>query len=96
MLNIGGIEMALFDRDVKNSSDAMFDRNHDGVLDPFEQTMRYTFLEEMLDEDEDDDDEFISSDSSYDDILDEIEDMDEDEAREYLESEGYDPDDFDF
>lgn len=88
--------MALFDRDVKNSSDAMFDRNHDGVLDPFEQTMRYTFLEEMLDEDEDDDDEFISSDSSYDDILDEIEDMDEDEAREYLESEGYDPDDFDF
>lgn len=80
--------MGFFDRDVKGGYDRLFDYNRDGKLDAFEQAMQWDDLDRVLSDDTDfEDDE--------EDILDEIEDMDEDEAREYLESEGYDPDDFD-
>ena len=51
------------------------------------------FMDEMISESESEDDGL-----TYDneDILDAIDGMDEDEASEYLELEGYDPDDFDF
>lgn len=85
--------MGLFERNVMNGFDSMFDINHDGKLGPGEQAMQFAFMDEIISKGEAEDDGF-----SYDneDILDEIDGMDEDEAREYLESEGYDPDDFDF
>ena len=51
------------------------------------------FMDEMIRKNGPDDDGLTFDNE---DILDEIDGMDEDEAREYLESEGYDPDDFDF
>ena len=82
--------MGFFDREVRNGFDAMFDWNRDGVINPCEQAAQFDYLEHLD----------SSSKDSYEDeeeeILDEIDGMDEDEAREYLESEGYDPDDFDF
>lgn len=50
-------------------------------------------MDEMISESEQEDDG-ITYDNE--DILDEIDGLDDDEAREYLESEGYYPDDFDF
>ena len=85
--------MGFFDRDVKNGFDRMFDVNHDGKLGPGEQAMQFAFVDEMIRKNEPEDDGLTFDNE---DILDEIDGMDEDEAREYLESEGYDPDDFDF
>ena len=85
--------MGFFDRDVKNGFDRMFDVNHDGKLGPGEQAMQFTFVDEMIGKNEPEDDGLTFDNE---DILDEIDGMDEDEAREYLESEGYDPDDFEF
>ena len=73
--------MGFFDMDVHDSLDEMFDRNGDGLLDPLEQAERWDYLQETG--------EFDGIDR------DELELMDEDERREYLEREGYDPDDFD-
>ena len=50
-------------------------------------------MDEMISESEPEDDGITYENE---DILDEIDGMDEDEAREYLESEEYDPDDFEF
>ena len=50
-------------------------------------------MDEMIRKNEPEDDGLTFDNEN---ILDEIDGMDEDEAREYLESEGYDPDDFDF
>ena len=84
--------MGLFDRDVKNGFDRMFDINHDGILGPGEQAMQFAFVDEMIRKNEPDDNGLTFDNE---DILDEIDGMDEDEAREYLESEGYALDDFD-
>lgn len=76
--------MGFIDRKVTNSFDSMFDLNRDGSLNPIEQTMQFDFIDRVCQDDSDD----------YDEIMDEIEGMDEEEAREFLESERYDPDDF--
>ena len=89
--------MGFFDRQVNSGFDDMFDLNRDGVLDGFEQGLQFEYIDrtsrglDPFDDSNDDEEE-----DEYDEILDEIEDMDSDEAMEYLESEGYDPDDFDF
>lgn len=82
--------MGFFNRDVRGSFDRMFDFDRDGSLDPIEQAMQFECLDRTCRDDSED-----SADDEYDEILDEIEGMDEEDAREYLESEGYDPDDFD-
>ena len=51
------------------------------------------FMDEMIRKNELEDDGLTFDNE---DILDEIDGMDEDEAREYLESEGYEADDFEF
>ncbi len=89
--------MGFLDRDVRNGFDYMFDLNRDGVLDTFEQGLQFEYLDRTsrgLDPWDDSNDDREEDD--FDEILDEIEDMDEDETIDYLESEGYDPDDFDF
>ena len=89
--------MGFLDRDVRNGFDHMFDLNRDGVLDTFEQGLQLEYLDRTsrgLDPWDDSNDN--PEEDDFDEILDEIEDMDEDEAIDYLESEGYDPDDFDF
>lgn len=85
--------MGFFDRDAKNGFDRMFDVNHDGKLGSGEQAMQFAFVDEMISESESEDDGLTFDNE---DILDEIDGMDEDEAREYLESEEYELDDFDF
>lgn len=81
--------MGLFDRHVRNGFDAMFDIDRDGFLDDAEQAMQFHYLDRMSREDSEDFDE-----DDCDDILDEIDGMDREEAIEYLEDEGYDPDEF--
>lgn len=39
--------MGLFDRDIKNGFDEMFDLNRDGVLDPGEQAMQFAFVDRV-------------------------------------------------
>lgn len=83
--------MGFFDREVRSSLDEMFDYNRDGFIDCGEQAAEFMYLDKL--------NNFNSSSSYYDEedeIQDEIDGMDADEAREYLESEGYDADDFDF
>ncbi len=89
--------MGFFDRDVNNRFDDMFDFNRDGVLDPGEQAMEFEYMDRVSrGKDPWDDSSDDSEQDEYDDIQDEIDGMDPDEARDYIESEGYDPDDFDF
>lgn len=83
--------MGFFDRDVRNGFDSMFDFDRNGKLDTLEQAMQFEFLDRASRDDFDTDEG-----DEYEEIMDEIEGMDEEEARDYLESEGYDPDDFDF
>lgn len=91
--------MGFFDRDVRDGYDRLFDYDHDGKLNAFEQAMQWDDLDRDisgLDGDEDENDAVtLGGLDDEEEILDEIEGMDEEEAREYLESEGYDPDDFD-
>ena len=89
--------MGFFDRDVNNGFDDMFDFNRDGVLDPGEQAMEFEYMDRVSrGKDPWDDSSDDSEQDEYDEIQDEIDGMDPDEARDYPESEGYDPDDFDF
>lgn len=76
----------------------MFDFNHDGELDTFEQAMEYEFLDELSRESEDADDEEDTELELELSGLDphELEFMDSDERREALEDAGLDPDDYDF
>ena len=100
----GGHILWVFDRDVKNSFDRMFDWNDDGKLDSFEQANQFEFEQRMLEEDSVDDDEDDDEDDDDDDLdldlagLDrfDLEMMDEDERREALEDAGLDPGDYDF
>ena len=85
------IDMGFWDREVRNSFDAMFDFNRDGHLDFVEQATQFDFFEESIKEDKCEDEEDILDDLD----LDELEDMDEEERREAIEDAGYDPDDFD-
>ena len=82
------MQMGFFDRDVTNSFDKMFDLDRDGSLDAFEQAMQFDFIDRVCS-----DDSSESDSDDYDEIMDEIEGMDE-EAREFLESEGYDTEDY--
>lgn len=91
--------MGFWDREVRDSFDAMFDFNRDGRLDVCEEAMQFDFIEEGIKsdshnryvDDDEDDRELLYPDLDFD----ELEDMDEDERREALEEAGYDPDDFD-
>lgn len=90
----------IFDRDVKNGFDRMFDWNDDGKLDSFEQANQFEFEQRMLeedlvDDDEDDDDDDLDLDLAGLDRFD-LEMMDEDERHEALEDAGLDPGDYDF
>lgn len=89
--------MGFFDRDVNNGFDAMFDLNRDGVLDSCEQGLEFEYLDRTSrGKDPWNDSSDSSEQDEYDEIQDEIDGMDPEEARDYLESEGYDADDFDF
>ena len=39
--------MGFFDRDVRDGFDAMFDLNHDGKIDFFEEYIRFDLLDKM-------------------------------------------------
>lgn len=87
--------MGFFDRDVRNGFDAMFDWNRDGVLDPCEQGLQFNYLDKVSQGKDPWDDSSDSEVDEYEEIQDEIEFMDREEAIEFIESEGYDVDDFD-
>lgn len=87
-MKIGGETMGIFDREVRNSFDRMFDLNRDGVLDPIEQGLQIDFLSDESDEDD-------KTDETDDLDFDELEELDEDERIEALEEAEYDLDDFD-
>ncbi len=76
----------------------LFDMNHDGELDGFEQAADFaafaTLMDKMNEEDSDDDEESELEVAGLD--ATDLEFMDEDERREALEDAGLDPDDFDF
>ena len=40
--------MGLFERNVMNGFDSMFDINHDGKLGPGEQAMQFAFMDEII------------------------------------------------
>ena len=93
--------MGFFDRDVRFGEE-IFDLNRDGVLDAGEQALEFMALDNIAngrdpwDCDDHSSSSYDEEEAEYEDVLDEIDGMDEEEAREYLESEGFDPDDFDF
>lgn len=59
--------MGIWDKDVDNSLDRMFDFNRDGKLDISEQSMQFDFLDRMTRDDEDYDDEDDYEDFDYED-----------------------------
>lgn len=74
----------------------MFDMNHDGEVDLFEQAMELEFIDSIVNKGyEDDDEELTELELAGLDPV-ELEFMDEDERREALEDVGLDPDDYDF
>lgn len=83
--------MGLFDREVRTALDEMFDYDRDGFINSSEQEAEYEYLERMNNSNKS-----TSYDEEEEEIMDELMGMDEEEAREYLESEGYDADEFDF
>ena len=87
--------MGFFGREVRSGLDEMFDWNRDGILDAGEEAMEIQYLDQISRGKDPWDDSNDSELDEYDEIQDEIEDMDPDEARDYLESEGYDVEDFD-
>lgn len=70
----------------------LFDFNHDGKLDTFEQTAEFATFASIMDAEEAKEKEEELDMSGLE--LDDLEMMDEDERREALEDAGLDPDDF--
>ena len=81
--------MGLWDKEVANPLDSLFDMNKDDILDPAEQALQFEYLTEQLKAQmpsySDEDEEFD---------IDELELMDEHDRREALEAAGYSADDF--
>lgn len=71
----------------------LFDFNYDGNMSAFERTAEFSFLHEMLNEDNEGDRTELEL-SGLD--PDELEFMDAEERREALEEAGLDPDEYDF
>lgn len=69
----------------------LFDFNHDGKLDGFEQAADFAVFASMMEEEESKTELAMSGLD-----IDDLEYMDPDERREVLEDAGLDPDDYDF
>lgn len=90
--------MGLFDRDVRNGFDDMFDWDRDGKLNPWERENQFEFGQKLInsgtDTTDDSDDDWELDAVGLDKT--ELEFMDDDERREAIEDAGLDPDDYDF
>ena len=71
----------------------LFDFNHDGKMDSFEQAAEFQFFNDVVLADEDNASDDLLAEAGLD--RDELSWMDEDERREALEEAGLDPSDFD-
>ena len=73
----------------------MFDLNRDGEMSAFERAVEFSFLDEMLNEEDEEEEALTEFELSGLDA-DELEFMDPEERREVLEEAGLAPDDYDF